>query len=446
MSEALRVGIVGPDDFVTRIIETSPMKLPDTPTFQLVAVPYEHERDTLAVVERVRARVDGLLFTGPVPYDIARTSGELELPTAYIPLNGASLYGTLVSGTVRSARFDPLRISVDTITQAEVDEAYGEIGLPTRDVLVRPHSATTGSSEIVEFHRQTHRDFATTGALTGLRSVYELLSSSEVPVLRMVPTVQATRTALRVAVLLAGGARGSQSRIVAAVVAVGDGRDILDLEAVTGKWGDSLLTAQRLVREQCRRVGALATPLSASRTLVIGTPESVETLFDGWSTNPFNQEIERSTGLDCRVGVGSGYGAAAAFDSALLALKACTPGDPIQGWAVLEDGAPIALGGARPGARGQPAASLNAAESRSVGRLREAFRAARVTDGRASDPELSPIVSAEEVATALSVTSRSAHRLMDSLVDAGVAWALPSERSPQPGRPRRRWRIDLEGP
>jgi len=445
VSDALRLGVVGPEDFVTRIIETSPMKLPDIPAFQLVATSYEHEQETLRVIERVRDDVDGFLFTGPVPYDIARSVGHLDVPSAYIPLNGTSLYGSLLAGTVHSSRFDPMRISVDTLTQAEVNEAYAELDLPVQHVLVRPYDAATDSSEMVEFHLEMRRELGTTGALTGLRSVYELLRASEVPVMRMVPTAQATRTALRVAVLLASGARGSESRIVAAVIAIGSGGGMLDLEALTGKWGDSLLSAQQVVREHARRVGALATPLSPSRMLVVGTVEAGDTLFEGMSTNPFNDEIKKSTGLDCTVGVGTSYDAAAAFDAAVAALKACATQDAGHGCVVLEDGMIVSLGEGRPGRHPQPPASLGAAELRYVGQLREAFLTADRPDPEATDIEGSPIVAAEEVATVLSITPRSARRFMDSLVAAGVAWALPPVKSPQPGRPRRRWRIDLAG-
>jgi len=167
--------------------------------------------------------------------------------------------------------------------------------------------------------------------------------------------------------------------------------------------------------------------------LVVGTVEAGDTLFEGMSTNPFNDEIKKSTGLDCTVGVGTSYDAAAAFDAAVAALKACATQDAGHGCVVLEDGMIVSLGGGRPGGHPQPPASLGAAELRYVGQLREAFLTADSPDPEATDIEGSPIVAAEEVATVLSITPRSARRFMDSLVAAGVAWALPPVKSPQPG-------------
>ena len=439
--DPIRVGVVGPEDFVSRIIETAPMILPDIPPFQLVSAAYGHERESTHVVDAIRDSVDGLLFTGPVPHDIVRGQGGLDIPSAYIPLNGASLYGCMVVGSLQAPSFNPLQISVDTITNAEVHEAYEQLSLSQQNVYVKPYDARLGAQEMAEFHLEMHRLHGTTGALTGLRSVYEQLRASDVGVFRMVPTVQASRTALRIAVLLATGTRGAESRVVAVVIAIGANGDTLELEALTGRWGDSLLSAQQLIREEARRVGALATPLSASRMLVVCTPEAADLLFRRYSTNPFSGLLG-GAGLDSSVGVGSAYDAAAAYDSAVAALKMCRAHEGSTGCAVLQDGSIITLGHGV--ASVQAPVSLSASQVRYIGELRRALLSRKLDTGASA--EVSPIVGADDVGRVLGLSVRSARRLLDSLVDSGVAWALPSARGPQPGRPRRRWRIDLERP
>lgn len=443
-AEPVRLAVVGPEDFVIRVIETAPMKLPDIPTFQLVAAPYGHERETVEVVDAIRDSVDGLLFTGPVPHDIVRAQGALQIPSTYIPLNGASLYGCMVSGSVQSPDFNPLSISVDTITDAEVHEAYQQLDLSQEHVHVQPYDARLGAEEMAKFHLEMHRLHGTTGALTGLRSVYEQLRSSDVNVFRMVPTVQASRTALRIAVLLASGTRGVESRLVTVLIAIGASGDTLDLEALTGKWGDSLLSAQQLIREEARRVGALATPLSASRVLVICTPEAAELLFQGYSTNPFSEQIRRGTGLDCSVGIGLAHDAVAAYESAVAALKLCQAREGSAGCAMLQDGTMIPLGQGVPLGAVEAPVSLSATEIRYIEDLRQRLVPKKASNGTGA--EHSPIVGAEDVGKALGLSARSARRLLDSLVETGIAWALPPARGSQPGRPRRRWRLDLERP
>ncbi len=51
---------------------------------------------------------------------------------------------------------------------------------------------------------------------------------------------------------------------------------------------------------------------------------------------------------------------------------------------------------------------------------------------------------AETAGRLLSVTPRTARRLLATLVDEGLAWPLPPSRSPQPGRPRQAYRLVIE--
>jgi predicted ArsR family transcriptional regulator len=55
-----------------------------------------------------------------------------------------------------------------------------------------------------------------------------------------------------------------------------------------------------------------------------------------------------------------------------------------------------------------------------------------------------PVVDAETAGRLLSVTPRTARRLLATLVDEGLAWPLPPSRSPQPGRPRQAYRLVIE--
>jgi hypothetical protein len=54
------------------------------------------------------------------------------------------------------------------------------------------------------------------------------------------------------------------------------------------------------------------------------------------------------------------------------------------------------------------------------------------------------VVDAEMAGRLLGVTSRTARRLLRTLVDEGLAWPLPPSRTPQPGRPRQFYRLIVE--
>jgi predicted ArsR family transcriptional regulator len=54
------------------------------------------------------------------------------------------------------------------------------------------------------------------------------------------------------------------------------------------------------------------------------------------------------------------------------------------------------------------------------------------------------VVDAETAGQLLAVTPRTARRLLHILVEEGLAWPLPPNRTPQPGRPRQFYRLVVE--
>src|SRR5262244_1508880 len=54
------------------------------------------------------------------------------------------------------------------------------------------------------------------------------------------------------------------------------------------------------------------------------------------------------------------------------------------------------------------------------------------------------VVDAETAGRLLGVTSRTARRLLRTLAEEGLAWPLPPNRIPQPGRPRQLYRLVTE--
>jgi hypothetical protein len=64
----------------------------------------------------------------------------------------------------------------------------------------------------------------------------------------------------------------------------------------------------------------------------------------------------------------------------------------------------------------------------------------KLVDGRGGEV----VVDVDDVSRILAVTSRTGQRVLTSLVEAGLAWPLPSQPSGGGGRPRKRYRILVE--
>src|ERR1039458_7690605 len=149
----LTIGIVGPHDLVERImLSGSPQAsgLPGgaahpaanppgasgngtsaTPARRLVAAAYRSEQEAADKVLRLGPGIDACLFASQVPYEYARRAGSLRVPATYVPLSGSALYAALLRAT-RDGGHDLSRISVDVLSRIDVEDAFGELGLPDR--------------------------------------------------------------------------------------------------------------------------------------------------------------------------------------------------------------------------------------------------------------------------------------------------------------------------
>src|SRR4051794_21435622 len=134
----LTIGVVGPHDLVERVMLMGhgPSPVPS----RLVAAAYRDEQEAADKVVRLGSGGDVCLFASPVPYEFARKAGVLTMPATYVPLNGAALQGTLLRAALNE-HHEPSRVSIDVLSRAEVEEAYGEINLSTEHVHLREEAA-----------------------------------------------------------------------------------------------------------------------------------------------------------------------------------------------------------------------------------------------------------------------------------------------------------------
>jgi hypothetical protein len=424
------IGIVGPHELVERIMLSG---LPpvtgsdrDTAARRLVTAAYRDEQEAPEKVARLGTSVDACLFASRVPYELARRAGVLAVPAAYIQLSGSALYAALL----RASRddHDISRSSLDVVSQADVEDAFTELGLPAAGVHVREE--VSGAAAIASFHERLFQQDQTTVAFTCLQSVARRLAAAQVPVYPLRPTGSAIRSALRNATLLAGFRRLENAQLAVVVVEVPTLRDTVRRAAPRQAREELRLTVQRFLVQEAQRIQGTVSPVSEHGFLVVATRGSLGQAVDGAGTLPFVDRARTELGLGIEVGVGAGRTELEAEVRARSALgrpaaAARTPSAP------RERPAPPLVPSPRP-ASGPPARP-----GRGLDTL------VRLSD-KLSETGATPVVDAETAGRLLSVTPRTARRLLATLVDEGLAWPLPPSRSPQPGRPRQAYRLVVE--
>ncbi|GII80669.1 hypothetical protein Sru01_56510 [Sphaerisporangium rufum] len=393
---------------------------------RLVAAAYRDEQEAADKVVRLGPGVDACLFASPVPYELAKRSGVLTVPATHVQLGGPALTAALARAAL-DERIDPRRISLDVLSRADVEEAYADLGLPASGVLTREEPGATGT--VAAYHERMLRQGTTTGALTCLPAVADRLTTAGVPTVRVRPTSAAVRTALHTAALLGAHHRLEESQLTVVLVEVPTLREPVR-RAAPRYWRDELrLSLHRLLVQEANRMHAVVWAIDDHSYLVTATRGSMAGATDGFRVLPFAARIRDELGLSVEVGVGMGRTTHDAEAHARAALARTQAGKQAQGFAVDREGRTLV-----PAPRMPPQLP---GQGRPKGTEVLARLAAKLDGG-------DTIVDAESAGRMLGVTPRTARRLLRTLVDEGLAWPLPPNRTPQPGRPRQLYRLIVE--
>jgi hypothetical protein len=435
----LTIGIVGPRELVERIMLSGapasgrPGAAAGTlaameagPPRRLVAAAYRDEQEAADQVVRLGTAIDVCLFASRVPYEYARAAGVLSCPATFVPLGGSALYAALLRAG-RDTGHDPARSSVDVLSRSDVEEAFTDLGLPTSGVHVREDS---GSPAVVaSFHERLWRRKQTSVAFTCLQSVAARLSAAGVPVYPLRPTGNDIRMALRTAALLGGYRRLEDAQLALAIVEVPALRDGGRRASPRQSRDELRLTVHRFLVQEAQRIHAAVSPTSDHGFLIVATRGSLARATDGFRVPPFAERARSDLGVTIEVGIGMGRTAVEAEAHARASLGR------VQG--------PGGMRGFTPGREGQVPPPVPRLPETGARRSRSLETLSRLAEKlAATDANL--VVDAETAGQLLAVTPRTARRLLHILVEEGLAWPLPPNRTPQPGRPRQFYRLVVE--
>jgi hypothetical protein len=394
---------------------------------RLVAVAYRTEHEAGDKVLRLGPGIDVWLFASRVAYTYARQAGVLRKPATYVPLGGSALYAALLRAA-RKGDYDLSRLSVDVLSRAEVEDAFADLGLASGGVHVREEPG--GAAALAAFHERLWRRHETAIAVTCMESVAQRLTALDVPVLVVRPTRSAIASALRTATLLGTQRRLEDAQLAVAVVEVPALRGTPRRSAPRQPREELRLIVHRLLLQEAQRIKAAISPAGEDSFLVTATRGSLSGATDGFRVPPFAERARAELGIVLEVGVGLGLTAQDAEAHARAALARGHADPDARGFALDREGHALVPWPREP-------VGVRAGNPRGMATL------SRLTDQLPEDS--GPLViDAETAGRLLGVTSRTARRLLRTLAEEGLAWPLPPNRVPQPGRPRQLYRLVTE--
>lgn len=429
------IGIVGPADSVELALQVAKeVSLRE----KVAGRVYQHVDETVGLARELEPVSRVLLFTGRIPYAVARQEEGWRSTLDFIPHAGTDLYRALVR-ILRERRGSLPEVSIDTIEPDDAAASFRDLDLPApRHVLpleVVMGRGPGGLDAIVAFHRDRYTAGEVDLCLSCVGAVYERLSAEGVPAHRVEHTRSSVRDALERAALVSMLARSESTQTAIGLI------EVPALEEA-GSRADGFYEARRTrlrVQESLLDYAeGLRGTLSTldERTFIVHTTRgAIEDAIDRHARGHNSPLEPRDLPSGSAAGFGLGFAVSSAESSARRALAAARGTGDVN--VLFADGRHYRMGDGRP----KPQRGLRVAAANddlglgplAFGRLLAALR-------RLDDHELT----AQQLADAYGVQARSARRLLAQLQDAGVA----SEGSQQPsggrGRPAKRYRIDLD--
>lgn len=406
----LTFGVIGPSDLVPQVAGLVEA-VPDLTARQLA---YRREQETEELIRAHADEVDGWLFTGVVPHQIARSAGVLRLPAEHVSYSGVTLLGALFR--LHREGGDVGLVSVDTLAPDEVDETVAEAGLPGGSTQTMPYEPHVRSRDVIGFHRRAREQDGATVAITCLRSAYDVLRK-EIPVVRLAPSPRDIREAIDALVLKVRDRLHSDAQVALGFVEL-----------------DRPDTGNELDRDLAELGGAVVR-IDAERYLLVTTRGPLERATTNFANAPFLDRLaKRHQAVHVGLGLARSAGEAAAYASRALA-RARAQGDIAAVLGTHHD-ADVVL---TRGLITQPKPLDLAQLASRVGMSRSTLQSLR----KVAHAEENRHVTATQVAEAFSIQERSARRLLKRLERAGAAVPVGTLSEGQMGRPPVIYRLDL---
>ena len=193
-----KIGIVGHQRTIKIVIEIITNVFKD---ISLIPIPL-NDMDTSKTVLYIKSNeqdLDGVLFTGIIPYNLLNTQIVSEKPWAYIRHAKERLVSALLEATIKY-NFNISSISIDSYSETDVLSIYQQLNINTEQLNLYTADYPIYSQDFIEeiksFHLHNYQSNNVSFCITGISSVYEYLRNKNVPCIILDPTKESVEKAL----------------------------------------------------------------------------------------------------------------------------------------------------------------------------------------------------------------------------------------------------------
>lgn len=433
----INIGIIGPKELVDQTRET----LKSFPNFKPVFQIIESSSLIPEITKELMNDVEVLMFTEYHSYNSVKQVLDFTIPVHHMPLMGTGLYRSLF---IIKNRYNLKCLSIDTVEKKYVEQILSELEENHYELHVSKNlSQNTVIEEIVQFHLHNYRQHNAI-ALTGIQEVATHLSALHVPHEWVTPTQQDMIVSLERALLATNTRRNKESQIVFGLI------NIDNFKGITVKYSSEhdvqllKLNIQQMLLDYIKLLDGHLINLGGEEYSFITTRGIFERETRGYKFIPLLQDVKNELDITISLGVGFGRTAAEAGNHARLALRQSKELGGNVCYIVREDRSvlgPVDITTHKQYERYNLAITdphlLDKAEKAGMSASYMTKLMARVSRHKKIE------YTAQELASTLNVTIRSANRILLKWMDAELVEIVGEEKVTHKGRPRRIYRLSF---
>ncbi|GGE18419.1 transcriptional regulator [Marinithermofilum abyssi] len=430
----IRLGVLGAEDTVGIIRSI----VDEHAGFQCLPIVYWKEEEIVDLLKSHAQDVDIWLFSGHVPYSIAKEWGGVTQPMFKVPWTGSSLYQTLWQISYeKKIRMNEL--SFDGIPPSELEQVFDEAGIKDKPLFVKHYPGKIHEDELVAYHYELWKKGKTKGAVTCMLHAQIPLQQLGVPVYRVLPARAAVESIIHMILRTWEMLRFKDAQIAVLMMEIDTLAGLSENMLSTDEFYNLEIKTTEKLLQYAKRVQGSLKPAGPGRFVIFTTRGQLRDITRNFSTVPYIEEIDPlgKEAITCGIGIGrSAYEAEIHAGKAMLHAKKHGKGT----WIVFFDDKKIA------GPLGKPEGISYSYISEE---LQEVSRQTSLSVSTLSKVEsiLKKIgrteINAYELAQHMGIIARSARRILTQLERNGFAQVI-GEESPHPrGRPRKMYRIFL---
>jgi predicted transcriptional regulator len=428
----IKLGIIGPKDSLDKICKVAEEFTDKVRIYRFV---YESKDETLSLIEACQKVVDVVLFSGHIPYYIAKYGNAIYKPTFYVPRVGTSILKVLFEIHKKDMNYS--KISIDSIQEVALKEVAEEMDIKFDEFYVIPYEENIEYEELAGRHIKLWEEGKIKIAITGLTKTYEKIKAAGIPAFKLIPTTFLIREYLTKAIYAADAIKSREKQLSVQIVKIKNDNKYSHYQFMEMK-----NDFERFLIKYTKSVYGSIFPSGRDEYMIF----SSRGIINSYKSDGFKNFLETSENKNIVFASGIGYGTTVynAECNAKIALDFAMTSDGTCLYIVDEFGkikGPIVDDSSY-------TLEYNLAETdKNIQQLAEEINISPAYVSKLMaviNRTNSYIFDANDLSTHLDISTRSARRILTALVNSGYAEVIAKESNAKTGRPRNKYRIDFK--